>query len=223
MCKPDSKNWPSCDKGISLALPVFPFSAEQPNTADMALPEINSERWMNPEALPGETWKKIPMKTRHDYFASNYGRIMSGGYYLKSGIWKPGHIIKENMTHHGYYRLHIDRRPQYVHRLVAITFISGEPEGKEVDHINANRRDNRVLNLRWVTHSQNMLNPNNADRITKTRKNIKNAPRILPGTPEWEQLRIEYALQGIILYEPGQRKADALKLYNELLEELNAR
>lgn len=47
-----------------------------------------------------------------------------------------------------------------VHRIVAETFIE-KPEGYgkvEVDHINRNRQDNRVENLRWVTHKENMSN-----------------------------------------------------------------
>lgn len=43
------------------------------------------------------------------------------------------------------------------HRLVALTLIPN-PEGlKEVDHINKNRSDNRVENLRWITMPNNRL------------------------------------------------------------------
>lgn len=46
-----------------------------------------------------------------------------------------------------------------MHRIVAELFIPN-PENKPcVDHINCNKHDNRSVNLRWVTYSENMLNP----------------------------------------------------------------
>ncbi len=41
------------------------------------------------------------------------------------------------------------------HRLVAEAFHGPCPQGKEVEHVNGDRFDNRAENLRYVTHVQN--------------------------------------------------------------------
>lgn len=43
-----------------------------------------------------------------------------------------------------------------VHCLVAETFLGVKPKGAQVDHINCNRSDNRVTNLRYVSNSDNI-------------------------------------------------------------------
>ena len=75
---------------------------------------------------------------------SNEGHIKRNG---KEYIPKEGN--------HGYYRTSFD----LVHRLVAKAFIPNPDNKQHVDHINGNKHDNRAVNLRWVTRSENMLNP----------------------------------------------------------------
>ena len=47
----------------------------------------------------------------------------------------------------------------YVHRAVALLFIKNNDKTRYiVDHIDRNKQNNNVSNLRWVTHSENMIN-----------------------------------------------------------------
>ena len=43
---------------------------------------------------------------------------------------------------------------------MAKLFIPNPDNKPQVDHIDTNRKNNRVDNLRWVTNRENMLNPN---------------------------------------------------------------
>lgn len=61
-------------------------------------------------------------------------------------------ILTKNPTNHGY----ITNNGFAAHQIVLLAFGKYE-EGKEVDHINNNREDNRLCNLRMLTHAENML------------------------------------------------------------------
>lgn len=47
-----------------------------------------------------------------------------------------------------------------IHRLVLETFVSKCPKGMESIHKNGDKRNNRLSNLKWGTHSENMLDKN---------------------------------------------------------------
>lgn len=56
-----------------------------------------------------------------------------------------------------------------VHRMVAMAFLEYQrtEERNEVDHINGNKSDNSVDNLRWCTHKENMNNPATRRKIRR--------------------------------------------------------
>lgn len=49
----------------------------------------------------------------------------------------------------------INKQEWAIHRLVAMSFLPNPNNKPEVDHINRNKADNRVENLRWVTTKEN--------------------------------------------------------------------
>ena len=62
-----------------------------------------------------------------------------------------------SMKKKGYLQINLNRKPYAHHRVVALQFIENDdPETKtEVDHINHDRADNHISNLRWVSSAQN--------------------------------------------------------------------
>ena len=66
--------------------------------------------------------------------------------------------VKPNAS--GYLQVNVPIRntTTLVHRLVAEAFIDNPQGYTEIDHVNRNKSDNSVANLRWVTHSENMSN-----------------------------------------------------------------
>lgn len=66
----------------------------------------------------------------------------------------PAGYIKTN----GYRVIGVNKKLYRAHRLIWIYNFGDIPEGKETDHINHNKLDNRVKNLRLVTHQGNGKN-----------------------------------------------------------------
>ena len=72
------------------------------------------------------------------------------------GPVKAGHVAG-TVNARGYRYITINKRFYLAHRLAWLHFYGVWPEG-EVDHKNQNKSDNKIENLRDVTHSQNMHN-----------------------------------------------------------------
>ncbi len=62
-----------------------------------------------------------------------------------------------------------------VHRIIYETFIGEIPKGYEIDHINTIRNDNRLTNLRLVTHKENMNNKLSRKHISESKIGNTNA------------------------------------------------
>lgn len=85
----------------------------------------------------------------------------------KSGnlIWKRkrSNNIRDNkiagcLNKLGYIVININKKLYYAHRLVYVWHFGDIKDNLSIDHINRDRSDNRIDNLRLVTHQENMFN-----------------------------------------------------------------
>ncbi len=119
--------------------------------------------------ISGEIWKIL-----HDsynsskYQISNYGRLKN----INSSYVHKGTIDEEKYL---YFTILTDDQIQKrisAHILVAKTFINNPGNLPEVDHINRNRSNNHVSNLRWSTIKDNRNNRDTPKSVLKLRRII---------------------------------------------------
>jgi len=89
------------------------------------------------------------------YSAEEDGRIFSHSRNRKK-------YLTPAITRDGYFMvvLYKDEQPKSikVHRLIALTFIPNPENKYAVDHIDRDKTNNSVSNLRWATRSENLIN-----------------------------------------------------------------
>ena len=98
--------------------------------------------------MDDEQWREWPRDPR--ILVSNKGNVVS----YKRGAPYPLKVVYNNC---GYQMVNVSRPPQYVHRMVAETWIPNPNHYEQVNHIDGDKGNNSVENLEWVTRSENML------------------------------------------------------------------
>jgi DNA adenine methylase len=110
----------------------------------------------------GETWRQIPgHEGRYD--VSDMGRVRT---WIKSGKAQTVRDTPRLMTpvlnekRGGYFYVGLRTGgvtlTRLVHRLVLEAFVGPRPDDQECRHLNGNSKDNRLENLAWGTHVENI-------------------------------------------------------------------
>lgn len=88
--------------------------------------------------------------------------VLTGEFIRR--VWRShnavkGQRIRGAVSRNGYCVIHIEGRLYYSHRLVWLHAYGEMPaKGIDIDHINGDRQDNRLSNLRLATRTQNNFN-----------------------------------------------------------------
>lgn len=128
-----------------------------------------------------ERWLPMP-DYEHAYEISDQGRVRCKATVIPRPGKKP-RVLVDRILRYGTARHYLmvnvagldgEDHGVVVHRAVARAFVSGYAPGLQVNHINGNPRDNRAVNLEWVTMEQNIAHAH-AHGLFKRGKQVGNA------------------------------------------------
>jgi hypothetical protein len=91
---------------------------------------------------------------------------INGNYFYKSKKLK----ITENSQ--GYKRFYMYGKAFRIHRVLALKYIPNPENLKVVDHIDANKSNNNLINLQWLSYSQNSKKAYQQNANMKLKKGI---------------------------------------------------
>ncbi len=136
-----------------------------------------------------ETWKIIPglesYAINEDGVIKALPKVREGrldclnsheGCTKKSQRKYKEHLIKPRVSSNYLYvcLMHNGIKRDYrVHRLVYKVFVGDIPEGMVIDHIDGNKLNNNINNLRCVSPTDNMRNPNTRNKCAKPVVHLK--------------------------------------------------
>ena len=124
-----------------------------------------------------EIWKDIEgYECRYE--VSSHGRIRTKDRWVRIGrkdtYESKGHLIKgyRGKYHKVTFSLGNVKSTFSVHRLVAKAFIPNVFNKPHINHIDGDKMNNKVDNLEWVTHAENMAHAKENDLNEGTRKPV---------------------------------------------------
>jgi len=124
--------------------------------------------------MTNEVWRDIAGYKGY-YQVSNYGRVKVLSHKVTRGfctVMCEEKILKPRVKDNKYLFVCLSNgnkktsKEKYIHRLVAEAFLPNIQGKKEVDHIDGDKVNNLVTNLRWVTRLENVNNPNTVGKNT---------------------------------------------------------
>jgi len=113
-----------------------------------------------------QKWKEIS-GYNGKYLISNLGNCKIADHLNTTG----NKYLTQRVDRAGYLTVRLskggDTKTKFVHRLLAEAFVPNHMGKPEVNHRNGNKLDNRLMNLEWVTHQENVQHAHNLRLIPR--------------------------------------------------------
>lgn len=129
-----------------------------------------------------------------------------------------GKKLKPHLGDRGYFKLVLCKNGKTttvtIHRLIALHFIPNLENKPHVNHINSVKTDNRIENLEWCTHLENMQHYHKS--LPPKQKRINEQPRAgMLGERNWNsKLTLEDVLSIKEMLKSGVKQKDIATLFN---------
>lgn len=103
--------------------------------------------------MDDEIWKQCGEGKKRLYEVSNFGNLRSINK-CNNKVYNLKQMLKRN----GYMFITLNNKSVYIHSLVAQFFLGERPVDHVIDHIDRNKVNNCVKNLRYCSHQENCKN-----------------------------------------------------------------
>lgn len=159
--------------------------------------------------MEDEIWKDV-VEWEGFYQVSNFGRVRT---VPRVCIGKDGRemtvrsvIKKTYIGKRGYYAVNLQangrHKVAYIHRLIMDAFVPNTENKPCIDHIDGNKLNNSIDNLRYATYKENINNPNTAGKNWRQEIREQSIKKILTKRIERGQ---KFAPMTVYAYFPNGR------------------